>query len=247
MKCNAERFIEALIAVEILEMEQQARKALQQHEKPIVVTVSRDFGSLGKIVAQQLAERLELRCCDRFILEEVARRAKVDEALVRVLDEQTQDIKGRWWKRLLSKKKDFTHKEYYRYLVKTIYAVSHMGGVIIGRGSNLILGDKVSFRIRVVGSIDKCAQRVATRDNIDIKEATKLVKKVNNERAKYIKKLFDADINDPAKYDIVLNSDRYNEQQMVELFLDAIVKAGYKIPEGNPDKNTAKANDASYC
>jgi hypothetical protein len=28
----------------------------------------------------------------------------------------------------------------------------------------------------------------------------------------------------------VLNSDRFTEQQMVELIIDAMVKAGYKLP-----------------
>lgn len=229
MKCNPDRFIEALITVEMMEMQQQAKKARQQLEKPVVVSVSRDFGSLGKIVAQQLAERLEVRCCDRYILDEVARRADVDKELVKVLDEHADEIKGRWWKRLL-KKKDFSHKQYYENLVKTVFAVSRMGGVIIGRGANLILGEKDVFRVRVIGSVEKCAERVAARENTDIQTATKLVKKVNRDRAKYIKKLFDADINDPASYDIVLNSDRFNEQQIVELFLNAMEKAGYKLP-----------------
>jgi len=42
--------------------------------------------------------------------------------------------------------------------------------------------------------------------------------------------LYDADINDHATYDITLNSDRYNREQMVELILDAMETAGYKLP-----------------
>ena len=59
MKCNPERFIEALIAVEMIEMHhQQAAKKEKQRLKAetCVVTVSRDFGSMGKLVAQRLAE-----------------------------------------------------------------------------------------------------------------------------------------------------------------------------------------------
>lgn len=246
MQCNADRFIEALIAVEMIEMQQQAKKAKQQQQAPIVVTLSRDFGSLGKIVAKQLAERLGLRCCDRYILKEVARRAHVDRELVKILDEHASDIKGRWWKRLL-KKKGFSHKEYQQNLVKTAFAVSRMGGVIIGRGANLILGDKRAFRVRIIGSVEKCAERVAARDNIDFKAATKLVKKVNKDRAKYIAKLFNTDINDPASYDIVLNSDRYNEQQMVELFIDALEKAGYKLPTDEQKQQQDVFNNEADC
>lgn len=231
MKCNAERFIEALIAVEMIEMQHQqaTNKAKQQHEA-IVVTVSRDFGSLGKIVGKQLANRLKLRCCDRYILQEVARRANVEVAVVKALDEHVSNIKNHWWQRLLQKKEAFTYEEYYENLVKTVLSVSRMGGVIIGRGANLILGDKKAFRVRITGSVEKCAERVASREEINMEEAIKLVHEVNNERAEYIKNLYDADINNPSDYDLVLNSDRYNEEQMVELVLDAMAKAGYKLP-----------------
>ncbi len=232
MKCNPDRFIEALIAVEMMEMQyQQAKqkKKQQQQAETIVVTVSRDFGSLGKLVAQQLADTLMLRCCDRFILQEVARRANVDEELVRVLDEHVSNINGHWWQHLLQKEV-FSYENYYQNLVKTVLAVSRTGGVIIGRGANLILGEKKAFRVRITGSVEKCAERVASREGIDVKAATKLVHEVNNERAEYIKMLYDSDINDPSSYDLVLNSDRYNIEQMVELIRDSMEKAGYKLP-----------------
>ena len=235
MKCNPDRFIEALIAVEMMEMHhQQTVKKEKQRKKAetCVVTVSRDFGSMGKIVAQLLADRLEVRCCDRYILQEVARRAHVDKELVRALDEHVSKISGHWWQHLLQKEA-LSHEDYYHYLVKTVLSISRTGGVIIGRGANLILGERGSFRVRITGSVEKCAERVANRDEIDIKAAIKLVDKVNSERAKYIKKLYDTDINDPSSYDLVLNSDRYNKEQVVDLICDAMEKSGYKLPENS--------------
>ena len=235
MKCNPERFIEALIAVEMMEMQRQQaveREKQQKQAKTCVVTVSRDFGSLGKLVAQQLADKLEVRCCDRYILQEVARRAHVDEELVRVLDEHVSKINGHWWQHLLQKE-DFSYEDYYHYLVKTVLSVSRMGGVIVGRGANLILGEKNAFRVRITGSVEKCAERVASREEIDINDAINKVHEVNNERAEYIKKLYDTDINEPSNYDLVLNSDRYNIEQIVELIYDAMEKAGYRLPDEN--------------
>ena len=233
MKCNPERFIEALIAVEMIEMRhQQAVKKEKQRQKAetYVVTVSRDFGSMGKLVAHQLAETLEVRCCDRHILQEVARRAHVDEKLVSVLDEHVSKINGHWWQHLLQKEA-LSYEDYYHYLVKTVLSVSRTGGVIIGRGAHLILGEKKAFRVRITGSVEKCAERVASRERIDIKDAIKLVHEVNNERAEYVKKLYDTDINEPSNYDLVLNSDRYNKEQIVELICDSMEKAGYKLPD----------------
>ena len=233
MRCNAERLIEALIATEVMNMQRQEaekKEKLRQKAAVYVVTVSRDFGSMGKLVAQLLADTLEVRCCDRFILQEVARRAHVDEELVKALDEQVSKLNGHWWQHLLHKDA-FSYEDYYHYLVKTVLAISRTGGVIIGRGANHILGAKKAFRVRITGSVEQCAKRVAKREQTSTQESIKRVREVNKERAEYIKMLYDTDINNNAEYDLILNSDRYNRVQMVDLILDAMEKAGYKLPD----------------
>ena len=233
MKCNADRLIEALIATEMMEMQRREadkKEKLRQKARVYVVTVSRDFGSMGKLVAQLLADTLEVRCCDRFILQQVAQQAHVDEELVRALDEHVSKINGHWWQHLLQKNA-FSYEDYYHYLVKTVLSISRRGGVIIGRGSNLILSENKAFRVRITGSVEQCAKRVASREQIGTEESIKLVREVNNERAEYIRMLYNTDINDPSAYDLVLNSDRYDRVQMADLILDAMEKAGYKLPD----------------
>ncbi len=233
MRCNADRLIEALIATEMMEMQRQEadkKEKRRQKAKVQVVTVSRDFGSMGKLVAQLLADTLEVRCCDRYILQQVAQQAHVDEELVRVLDEHVSKINGHWWQHLLQKDA-FSYEDYYHYLVKIVLSLSHSGSVIVGRGANLILSENKAFRVRITGSVEQCAKRVASREQIDREESMELVHKVNKERAEYIQMLYDADINEPSAYDLVLNSDRYDRVQMVDLILDAMEKAGYKLPD----------------
>lgn len=231
MRCNAERLIEALIAVEMMKMhERSANDAAETQQKPTVVTVSRDFGAMGKEVGQLLADVLEVRCCDRVILQEVARRADVDEELVKVLDEHVQNIGQQMWLKLMHK--DALDLEtYHELLVKTVLSISRSGGVIIGRGGNLILGADRSFRVRIAGSDNRCARRVAKRETLGQEQALKRVQDVNRERIEYIKKVYRTDICDHSSYDLVLNSDRYGLVQMVELILEAMQKAGYRIPE----------------
>ena len=128
-------------------------------------------------------------------------------------------------------KDTFSYEDYYHHLVKTVLSISRKGGVIVGRGANFILGPDRAFRIRITGSEEKCAERVASREQIDTGASTDLVRKVNSERAKYIKKLYDADIKDVAGYDLIINSDHYDQEQMVEHILDEMKKAGYRLPE----------------
>ena len=231
MRCNADRLIQGLVTAQLKQQqaahnrkEQQAWDKSETH----VVTISRNFGSLGKIVGKLLADTLEVRCCDRYILQEVARRADIDEELVRILDEHVSHIDEHWWSPLITKN-TFSYEDYYKYLVKTVFSISLRGGVIIGRGANLILGAERAFRVRIVGSAQKCAERVAERENISFEEALQKVHDVDQERAEYIRKLYETDIDDPQAYDLVLNSDRYDQVQLVEMILEAMQKSGYKL------------------
>lgn len=226
MKCSADRLIEALVAVQMLDYQKQQSEKARQPIKPAVVTVSRECGSMGAQVAQLLADHLEVRCCDRMILQEVASRAKVDEYLVKALDQHVSKIGDQLWRKLLLKD-TLSYEDYYQYLVKTVLSISRTGGVIIGRGANHILGEK-AFRVRVTGSLNKCARFISDRDKVDIERAVEIARESNNERAEYIRKLYSADINDPSHYDLVLNSDRFSHDQMVDLILFAMEKSGFR-------------------
>jgi cytidylate kinase len=231
MKCSAERLIEALIGVELAQERKAAEeKAAQARRATYVVTVSRGYGSLGKQVARALADRLGVRCCDRTILEEVAQRADVDVELVKKLDENIRHIKVEPWKAFF-KDKSFPRERYLHHLVKVVLNISKKGGVIVGRGAHLILGPGKAFRVRVIGSLETCAVRVAGREQLDLEAAKKRVKTVNQERAEYLQQLYGVAIDDCSDYDLVINSDRFDVQQMVGLILNGMQQAGYDIPD----------------
>jgi cytidylate kinase len=230
MKCNVERLIEALVGAAVMAERNKSNESAEQKRQVYVVTVSRNYGAQGKAVAQLLADRLGVRCCDRDILQGVARRANVDVDLVRTLDEHVKRIKGNWWHGLINGK-SFSREQYFHHLVKVVLSVSLNGGVIIGRGAHLILGPERAFRVRIVGSLPRCAERIAARENLDIEAARQRVLKIDGERSEYIRELYDVDIEDAGFYDLLLNSDRFDVESMVESILFGMQRAGYVIPE----------------
>ena len=230
MKCDAERMIEALIGVELAQERKAAQeKADKARRASYVVTVSRSFGSNGGKVAHELADRLGVRCCDREILQEVAARANVDVELVKKLDENIDRSKARPWKAIFGGK-TYPQERYLHHLVKVILNIADKGGVIIGRGAHLILGPAKAFRVRITGSPDACAARIAEREGIDLEAARQRAAKINRERAEYIREIYGERIDECSDYDIVLNSDRYEVPQMVDLILNDMRLAGYDIP-----------------
>jgi len=54
---------------------------------------------------------------------------------------------------------------------------------------------------------------------------------VDGERSEYIRELYDVDIEDAGFYDLVLNSDRFDVETIVESILFAMQGVGYVIPE----------------
>lgn len=230
MKCNVERLINALVGAAVISDRNKGNKPAEQKRHTYVVTVSRNYGALGKVVAQRLADRLGLRCCDREILQGVASRANVDVDLVKTLDEHVKRIKGNWWRGLV-KDKSFTREQYFHHLVKVVLSISRSGGVIVGRGAHLILGSERAFRVRIVGSLPRCAERIAARENLQLADARQRVLDVDRERVEYIRELYDVDVKDAGFYDLILNSDRFNVETMVENILFAMQSAGYVMPE----------------
>ena len=232
MKCSVERLIESLIAVELAQARKAAEdKAALARKASYVVTVSRGFGSLGKKIAQALADRLEVRCCDRSILEGVAQRADVDVELVKRLDENLEHSITSPWTEFF-KGKSFPKERYLHFLVKVVLNISKKGGVIVGRGAHLILGPDKAFRVRIIGSLGNCAQRVAEREQINIEAARESVTTINRQRADYLQQLYGEGINDCSDYDLTINTDRFDVDESIELILHSMQLAGYDLPEG---------------
>lgn len=229
MKCSVERLIEALIGSEIArERKAEENRIAAELRSTYVVTVSRGYGALGKESAQALADILGVRCCDRIILQEVAKRANVDAELLGQLDERIKHIGSGWWQTLF-RDSSYPKERYLHHLIKVVLNISMKGGVIVGRGAHLILGPERCFRVRIVGSLQKCAERISEREGIDIAAAEQRVEQVDRERAEYLNELYGVHAVDSSNFDLVLNTDRFTVNQAVALILAAMQKAGYEL------------------
>jgi len=82
--------------------------------------------------------------------------------------------------------------------------------------------------------LPRCAERIAARENLDSADARQRVLEVDRERSEYIRELYNVDIEDAGFYDLLLNSDRFDVETMVESILFAMQGAGYVMPEAVP-------------
>ncbi len=217
MPLDPQKILQALVKAELT----VKGKSKRRHG---VITVSRRLGSGGAAVARKLAEQLGLHYFDHDLLEAVAREAHVDSWALKRLDDEVRGMQSNWLRDLLGSE-DVFKDAYHQALIAVILGIARTGGVIMGRGANLVLTGQPVFRLRIVGSLDPCAARVAQRESIDHSVARQRVLDSDARRAKFIRLLFGRDPEEASVYDLTINSDHVRKKAMVELALKA-VKSG---------------------
>lgn len=112
----------------------------------------------------------------------------------------------------------------------TILRLAQIGNcILVGRGANLVTKDMPNvFHVRLVGSFEKRVGRAMKVFGYDQKTAANYIKKKDQGRKRYIKDNFDADIDDPLIYHIVINTDLVTYEETARLIGREMVRR-YKL------------------
>ena len=226
---STQAVIKALIAAN------ESKKPEIEATPPPTVTVSRDFGSGGNEIAAMVAERLGVRIYNKEILDDIAKQKNANKELMEKLHETVNTASDAWLYAMVFGK-NVTRDDYQNALVTAIRAIYRSGGVIMGRGAHVILEGRKILRVRITGSVDACAKRVAQREGIDLGEAKKKVRERRSVRGKYLWSIFSSRINDPTKFDLTINTDMFtNYAQVADLIVRTLEVTGM-IPEKKSGK-----------
>ncbi len=207
----------------------EREKACHADKRCPVVTVSRTYGAMGETISRLLADQLTVDHFDSNLIDDIIDEAKVNKHLMKKLDERFVNTIDDWVYSFLAG--GFSRSEYYRLLVKAVTAISEVGGIILGRGSHLILSHNPRvFRLNVSGSLEVCARRISARHNVDLGQAKKMVLKHNKDRVKFVKEIFKKFPNERSYYDMSICTDHLEPQDVVDLTIEAMKRRGMYIP-----------------
>jgi cytidylate kinase len=171
-----------------------------------IITISREPGSGGRIIAQKLGAMLKVEVFHQEVLHEMAKRAEVSEQMLATLDERGQSILEDWISSLVYDRYMWPD-EYLQHLMNVIGTIGKHGqAVVVGRGGNFILPPEQRFRVRVTAPRKLRIQNVARDFNLTEDEAKRRVIKTESDRKAFIRKYFNADIADPDNYDLIVNT-----------------------------------------
>jgi cytidylate kinase len=183
----------------------QARaRAVPPPPRPLI-TISRQYGARGAALAHLLAERLGLDYWGRQILDEMARRAQTSPEAYAPLDEHHRSPLAATIGEMMYS--TVTPGEYERELAHVVHDLDAKGGaVIVGHGAQYLLPIHRALRVRVVCQVEQRIASVVERSGITAAEARAEIAAVDRDRRAFIRDHFRRDVDDPADYDLWVNS-----------------------------------------
>ena len=186
------------------------KKELSEKEGVSIVTLSREPGSGGRIVAGRLAEKLSIDIFHQEVIHEMAKSADVSEQVVETLDERGLSTLEDWISSLILDR-HLWPDEYLQHLMKVIATIGKHGrSVVVGRGANFVLPPEKRFAVRIVAPLQRRIDNVSREFDIPKGEAKRRVLRTDSDRRAFIRKYFNADIADPNNYDLVINTATLN-------------------------------------
>jgi cytidylate kinase len=182
-----------------------------------VVTIAREYGSGGGMIARMIADRLQWRLLDRDIIDEVVRMADVERSAAERCDERMLPAFQRVLKRLWQggfgsaggaiDHPVFDSESMTRCARTIIEAAADAGNcVIVGRGAQCIVGDRDDTLNVFIWAPRAWRIRRLRRRMPEEKSPEALMDRMDRERAAYIRGEFETDWSDYRLYDIIINS-----------------------------------------
>jgi cytidylate kinase len=180
------------------------------------VTVSRDPGSGGKLIAAGIAECIGFDLFHQEVIHDMAQSANVNKRIIESLDEKGLSMLEDWVAASVHKH-HLWPDEYLQHLLKVIGTIGkHGNAVLVGRGANFVLPPEKTFSLRVIAPKAFRAQKVAEAFDMPVKEAERRILKTESDRRAFIRKYYHKDIEDPIHYDMVINTGHIRLDEAIE-------------------------------
>ena len=191
-----------------------------------VITISREFGSPGAALAEYLGERTDLEVWDKKLLKAIAEELGSDQKFIETLDERRLQAVEDTVAAFISNLN--TNVNYLHSLIRIVRTIEEHGkSIIVGRGANYICEHQNSLHVRLVAPLKHRITDYASRMNMDKREVRELADRKDRERTEFIRQNFQKDISNPLDYDLIINSEKYDLEQMAKIVLNI-----YKIKTG---------------
>lgn len=174
-----------------------------------IYTISRQYGSGGSKLAIKLAELSGYQLIWREVVNQAAVQIGVPDMALAVIDELGM---------LGICPDDDTCDKYKDALKQVVLQKAEKGNVVIvGRASQIILkGHPDCLHVRVIASLDTRVNNIQTSKNVSEKAARAQIQESDRYRQNFIKRFYQVDWNDPSLYDLTINTDNFEIEEIAQ-------------------------------
>jgi cytidylate kinase len=180
-----------------------------------IVAMTREMGSLGSVIAHEVAGRLGYQLLRNHILRDAATEYRVRESRLVGIVEQAPGFIERLRRPRL---------RYRAYLEAAVLDAALQDRVVlVGRWSTIFLrGVTHAVRVRVCAPLEVRVRRVMERHRIDATEARGRIAVYDDGVRARMREMFDVDWTDPLLYDLVINTETTATMTAVEQVLGVV-------------------------
>jgi cytidylate kinase len=180
-----------------------------------IITIARQMGSLGSESAANVAQRLDYTLVDQTKLQ----RAAEDYGMLKSELEEVHERRPTLVTRYLTMR----HRAYLDMMQTIIYQYARADDVVIlARGATVLLSDVPSaLHVNVFAPYERRVEVVMAREGITRPIAEQVVRESDQDRAGYMRYLFDQDWMDPLLYDVMINTQVTTREHACDLIVQA--------------------------
>ena len=190
--------------------------------KQLIISVGREFGSGGHIVAANLAKRFGLPLLDRNILADIAKEKNTSEEYLRKYDESGRNLLfSRTVNGFSNSPEEIVAQMQFDYIKAKADAGESF--VVIGRCADFILRENPALiKIFVLGDKDVKIQRIMERENLSADKAKTRMEQCDKRRKYFHNTHTENKWGDSRSYDITVNSSKLGLDGTTELLVKYI-------------------------
>ena len=193
-------------------------------KKQLIISVGREYGSGGHVIAEELAKRFGIPFYDYHLISEIAAGKKVDVKTLERFDELPKiPFFSRTVNGFSNSPQENLANMQFEYLKKK--ASEGESFVIVGRCSEHILKEyKGLVSIFVLGDMEEKVKRIMEREQVDRIQAEESIEHHDRKRKTYHNHFCRGKWGDSRNYDLSINSSKLGIETTIDILEDYIRK-----------------------
>ena len=209
-------------------------------KEPFVITISREVGSGGHTVGKILADKLNVRYCDKLLLESLEKQLGLSAGEI----ERLKGQKKNWLADVLGRvapippaqafglnprytqefQVDVTTDDVFKAEVEILQGFAQMGScVIAGRSGFFVLKDHPNkLSVFITASLPYRLDRIMKKQILPEEKALTVIQEIDQARENYIRRYAGVSRYDVRNYDLALTADGHTEEELAGIILSYI-------------------------